>query len=100
MANVHRLQRKVELSGWYMAVQDRITHSYSLDDDPDLQSITFSLRRTPGAMESLTWRSQQVPHELMPAFYGRSVTPPFPNRIDVSGAHIFEEHSARVEIAS
>ena len=88
-ANVFRLEQLVRSAGWQLSVADRKTHSYSLDDDPSLQSITFALTGITRFSAALPWSGRYVPQELMQTFYGRSVLPPFPTRIDLDGNYVY-----------
>lgn len=99
-ANVYRLQRQVMQAGWSMEVQDSVPHSYVLDDDPELQSMTFHLEHAAGKTINLPWRGKSVPHDFMPCFYGRCVSPPFPLQIDVTGSAVFAMASVTEEMAS
>jgi hypothetical protein len=90
-ANVFRLSQLAMQAGWKFSIGDTQPHSYLLDDDPGLQSITFSLESSRQSSQALPWQGQSVPHHEMGAFYGRQVKPPYPARIDLQGRFVFAD---------
>ncbi len=88
-SNVQKLKAFGQSVNWEITERTDVQHGYSLDDDPDLKSTTFTLEPVTLGIANLPWQGLTIPHSSMSAFYGRSVSPPFPAEINLDGEVIY-----------
>lgn len=81
--------------GWQVHEQLADLHQYHLDDDPQLSSSAVILGRSLPEdalpFPSLPYEGQKVDMSSIENFYGRSVRPPYPDRIDPTGSPVYRQ---------